>query len=176
MAYKPYRGYTWNISTYYPAALAKRPEKELRKEYSKLRSVAQKSLKRLGKSEFAYGETARQHRKGFPSLKQITSQRQLVMATTAVAQFLAAKSHSVSGLREIRQEQVNTWKNEYGYEFVNYSNFDAWYNFIETIADERGFVYENRDGVRYVNKADAIARKAEIQKRFNEFREKHGYE
>lgn len=176
MAYKPYRGYTWNISTYYPAALAKRSEKELRKEYSKLRSVARKSLMRLGKSEFAYGETARQHRKGFPTLKQITSQRQLIMATTSVAQFLAAKSHSVSGLREIRQEQVNTWKNEYGYEFVNYENFDAWYNFIETLADEKGFVYENRDGRRYVNKADAIARKAEIQKQFSEFMEKYGYE
>ena len=176
MAYKPYRGYTWNISTYYPAALAKRPEKELRKEYSRLRSVARKSLTRLRQSEFAYGETARQHRKGFPTLKQITSQRQLIMATASVAQFLAAKSHSVSGLREIRQEQVNTWKNEYGYDFVTNANFDAWYNFIETMADEKGFVYENRDGRRYVNKADAVARKEEIQKRFNEFMEKYGYE
>lgn len=176
MAYKPYRGYTWNISTYYPAALAKRPEKELRKEYSRLRSVAQKSLKRLWQSEFAYGETARQHRKGFPTLKQITSQRQLVMATTSVAQFLAAKSHSVLGLREIRQEQINTWKNEYGYDFVNYENFEAWYNFIETMADEKGFVYESRDDRRYVNKADAVSRKEEIQSRFNEFMEKYGYE
>ena len=176
MAYKPYRGYTWSISTYHPAALAKRSEKELRKEYSKLRSVAQKSLKRLRQSEFAYGEIARQHRKGFPGLKQITSQRQLVMATTEVAQFLAAKSHSVSGLREIRKEQVNTWRNEYGYDFVTNANFDAWYNFIETMADGKGFVYEIRDGRRYVNKADAVAQRDEMQKRFNEFREKYGYE
>ena len=176
MAYKPYRGYTWSISTYYPAALSKRTEKELRKEYSKLRSVAQKSLKRLKHSEFAYGEIVRQHRGDFPLLKNISSQRQLVMATTAVAQFLAAKSHSVSGLREIRKDQVSTWKNDYGYDFVTYENFDAWYNFVETLADEKGFVYENRDGRRYVNKADAIARKEEIRQKFNEFKEKYGYE
>lgn len=171
MAYKPYRGYTWNISTYYPAALSKRTEKELRKEYSRLRGVAQKSIKRLGQSEFAGGATYRAAKNRFPTLKGIKSQRQLVMALTDVSQFLAAKSHSVSGLREIRAAQVHTWQSDYGYKFVTIGNYDAWVEFLETFKDSIGFLYEVREGRRYVNKADAAARREEIEKKFAEYQE-----
>ena len=62
MAYRPYRGFSWNISSYYPMALQEgHTEKELRKEYAKLRSVAQKSLKRLGESRYRDSETYRQN-------------------------------------------------------------------------------------------------------------------
>lgn len=171
MAYKPYRGYTWSISTYYPSALAKRSEKELRKEYSRLRSVAQKSIKRLGQSEFAAGETYRGVRNRFPALKGISNQRQLVMALTDVAQFLASKSHSVTGLREIRAGQVHTWQSEYGYDFVTAANYDAWVSFLDTLRDANGFLYEVRDSRRYVNKADAQKRREEIEQKFAEYQE-----
>ena len=169
MAYQAYRGFSWNISTYYPGALAQRSEKELRKEYSRLRNVAQKSIQRLGKSEFSTGATYRNAVGRFPTTKSIKSQRQLVMALTDVTQFLSAKSHSVSGLREIRVEQVNTWRTEYGYQFVNQKNFNAWIDFLDLLKDTTGFLYEVRDGKRYVNKADAKARRNEIEQRFKEY-------
>lgn len=169
MAYQPYRGFSWSISTYYPGALAQRSEKELRKEYSRLRSVAQKSIQRLGKSEFREGASYRGAVGRFPTIKSIKSQRQLVMALTDVTQFLSAKSHSVSGLREIRAEQLNTWRTEYGYQFVNQKNFDVWIDFLELLKDTAGFQYEVRDGKRYVNKADVKARRREIEQQFNAY-------
>lgn len=142
MAYRPYRGFSWNISSYYPMSLQEgHTEKELRQEYAKLRSVAQKSLKRMGESRYRDSETYRQNRNAFPATKSIKSKRELARALTDVTRFLSAKSHSVSGLNEIREKQVSTWQDEYGYDFVTFNNFDQWVDFLEWYKDMVGFVY-----------------------------------
>lgn len=169
MPYKPYRNFKWPISTYYPGALAERSEKELRQEYSRLRAVAQKSIQRLGKSEFAGGATYRNAVGRFPTTTSIKDKRDLTMALVDLTKFVAAKGSSVSGLKEIRAEQVNTWNNEYEYEFVNISNYSAWVEFLEAMRDEIGFVYEKVKNRKYVNIADAKARKAEIEQKFQKF-------
>lgn len=169
MSYKPYRNFKWPISTYYPGALAGRSEKELRQEYARLRAVAQKSIQRLGKSEFAGGATYRNAVGRFPMTKSIKDKRELSMALVDVSRFLSAKGSSVSGLKEIRAEQVNTWQNQYGYDFVNATNYSAWVEFLEVLKDSVGFVYQKVRNRRYVNTADAQARKAEIEQKFQKF-------
>lgn len=169
MAYKPYRNFKWNISTYYPGALAERSEKELRQEYARLRAVAQKSIQRLGKSEFAGGATYRNAAGRFPMTKSIKDKRDLVMALVDISRFLSAKSTSVSGLKEIRAEQVNTWQKQYKYDFVNAANYSAWVEFLEVMKDSIGFIYQKVRNRRYVNIAGAQARKAEIEQKFHKF-------
>lgn len=169
MAYKPYRNFKWPISTYYPGALAERSEKELRQEYSRLRAVAQKSIQRLGKSEFAGGATYRNAVGRFPTTKSIKDKRDLTMALVDLTQFVAAKGSSVSGLKEIRAEQVDIWNKEYEYEFVNTGNYSAWVEFLEVMRDEVGFVYQKVKNRKYVNIADAKARKSEIEQKFQKF-------
>ena len=169
MAYKPYRNFKWNISTYYPGALAERSEKELRQEYARLRAVAQKSIQRLGKSEFAGGATYRNAVGRFPMTKSIKDKRDLAMSIVDISRFLSAKSSSVSGLKEIRAEQVNTWQNQYGYGFVNTGNFAAWVEFLEVMKDSVGFIYQKIRNRKYVNTADMEARKSEIEQKFQEF-------
>lgn len=169
MPYKPYRNFKWSISSYYPGALAERSEKELRQEYARLRAVAQKSIQRLGKSEFAGGATYRNAAGRFPMTKNIKDKRELSMALVDISRFLSAKSSSVSGLKEIRAEQVNTWQNQYGYGFVNAANYSAWVEFLEVMRDEIGFVYQKVKNHKYVNNADAKARKAEIEQKFQKF-------
>ena len=169
MAYKPYRNFKWSISTYYPGALAERSEKELRQEYARLRAVAQKSIQRLGKSEFAGGATYRNAVGRFPTTRSVKDKRELSMALVDVSRFLSANGSSVSGLREIVVEQVNTWQNQYGYDFVNGTNYSAWVEFLEVLKDSVGFVYQKVRNRRYVNTADAQARKAEIEQKFQKF-------
>lgn len=169
MAYKPYRNFKWPISTYWPGALTKRSEKELRQEYARLRAVAQKSIQRLGASEFAGGATYKNTLGRFPMTKQIKDKRRLAFALADVSHFLSAKGSSVSGLREIRAEQVNTWQNLYGYSFVNTGNFAAWVEFLEVMKDSVGFIYQKIRNRKYVNTADMEARKSEIEQKFQEF-------
>lgn len=174
MPYKPYRNFKWSISTYYPGALNQRSEKELRKEYARLRAVAQKTIKRLGESEFAGGATYRNAVGRFPMTKSIKDKRYLVMALVDISRFLSAKSSSVSGLKEIRAEQVNTWQNQYGYDFVNVTNYSAWVEFLEVLKDSVGFIYQKVRNRRYVNTADAQARKADVEKKFRAFLKEKG--
>ena len=174
MPYKPYRNFKWSISTYYPGAWNQRSEKELRKEYARLRAVAQKTIKRLGESEFAGGATYRNAVGRFPMTKSIKDKRYLVMALVDISRFLSAKSSSVSGLKEIRAEQVNTWQNQYGYDFVNVTNYSAWVEFLEVLKDSVGFIYQKVRNRRYVNTADAQARKADVEKKFRAFLKEKG--
>lgn len=174
MPYKPYRNFKWSISTYYPGALAERSEKELRQEYARLRTVAQKSIQRLGKSEFAGGATYRNAVGRFPMTKSIKDKRGLAMALVDISRFLSARSSSVSGLKEIRAEQVNTWQNQYGYGFVNAANYSAWVEFLEVMKDSVGFLYQKVRNRRYVNTADAQARKADVEQKFRAFQKERG--
>lgn len=177
MAYSPYRGFSWNISSYYPMALQEgHTEKELRQEYAKLRSVAQKSLKRMGESRYRDSETYRQNRNAFPTTGSIKSKRELARALTDVTRFLSAKSHSISGLNEIRQEQVSTWQNQYGYSFVNFNNFDQWVEFLEWYKDAVGFVYsvDTKDpNKRWVNIEAAQRDKDKVKAMFKQFVEEN---
>ena len=174
MPYKPYRNFKWSISTYYPGALAERSEKELRQEYARLRAVAQKSIQRLGKSEFAGGATYRNAVGRFPMTKNIKDKRDLAMALVDISRFLSAKGSSVSGLKEIRAEQVNTWQNQYGYGFVNTANYYAWVEFLEVMKDAIGFLYQKVRNRRYVNIEDVQARKAEVEQKFRAFLKERG--
>ena len=177
MAHRPYRGFSWNISTYYPMALQEgHTEKELRQEYAKLRSVAQKSLKRLGESRYRDSETYRRNRNAFPTTGSLKSPRELARALTDVTRFLSAKSHSISGLNEIRQSQVSTWNDQYGYDFVNFNNFDQWVEFLEWYKDAVGFVYsvDPKDPhKRWMNVEAAKRDKDKVQAMFKQFVEEN---
>ena len=172
MAYRPYRGFSWKISSYYPMALQEgHTEKELRQEYAKLRSVAQKSLKRLGESRYRDSETYRQNKNAFPTTGSLKSTRELARALTDVTRFLSAKSHSISGLNEIRQSQVSTWNDQYGYDFVNFNNFDQWVEFLEWYKDSVGFVYsvDPKDpNKRWVSVEAAQRDKAKVKAMFEQ--------
>ena len=151
-------------------------EKELRQEYAKLRSVAQKSLKRLENSRYRDSETYRQNRNAFPTTGSLKSTRELARALTDVTRFLSAKSHSVSGLNEIRQEQVSTWNNHYGYSFVTFNNFDQWVDFLDWYKDSKGFVYSvdpHNPNKKWMNVKAAQDDKAKVQAMFEQFVEEN---
>ena len=151
-------------------------EKELRQEYAKLRSVAQKSLKRMGESRYRDSETYRQNKNAFPKTGSIKSKRELARALTDVTRFLSSKSHSVSGLNEIREKQVSSWHEQYGYDCVTFNNFDQWVEFLEWYKDAVGFVYsvDPKDPhKRWVNVEAAQRDKAKVQAMFEQFVEEN---
>lgn len=153
MAYKPYRGFSWAISSYYPLSLQEsHSEKELRKEYARLRAVAQKSLKRMGESEFAEGETYRSNVGRFTATSKLKSKRDVARALTDVTRFLSAKSHSISGLKEIRAEAVATWQAG-GYEWVTTQNYNDWVRFLSWYKELKGVVYDLNAAVRQYKNA-----------------------
>lgn len=77
-------------------------EDVLREEYSRLRSIANKRIKRMeGRPEAI--ATYQQHAEGFPTVRGM-SREELVYQLGEVSSFLVAKTGSLSGIKERNQE------------------------------------------------------------------------
>lgn len=107
----------------------------VRAEYSRLRDIAQKRLKRLAKSEptsYAYRANVGQYA---PARGQTTEEIRAQLPT--LAKFIAAKTGSVSGIRAQRRKAVDTFR-EHGYKFINQNNLAAFGEFMESFRSKRG--------------------------------------
>lgn len=124
---------SWDRDAYSVSALMNRPEAEVRKEYSRLRSIARKRLERLGKSEFSSSQAYQMNKKGFKPIAQLQGQ-QLYYNLNALMRFLTAKSSTVTGQKEIRKKQIETF-HEHGYTFINVSNYTMFIDFMETVRE-----------------------------------------
>ena len=118
----------------------------VRAEYSRLRDIAQKRLKRLAKSEpmsYAYRANVGQYA---PARGQTTEE--IRMQLPVLAKFIAAKTGSVSGIRAQRSKAVATFQ-EHGYRFINNRNIKAFGEFMESFRAKKGKarVYGSFDAV-----------------------------
>ena len=105
---------------------------EMRRQYSKQSYVARQ---RLGKIEAAFGSKAEivQRRAGdFRPLKELgdLNRQQLAQELSSTQKFLASGSSRVKEYGQVRQNIIDSF-NENGYEFVNESNLDDLYQFLE---------------------------------------------
>ena len=105
---------------------------ELRRQYSKQAYVARQ---RLGKIEAAFGSKAEivQRRAGdFRPLKELgnLNRQQLAQELSSTQKFLASGSSRVKEYGQVRQNIIDSF-NENGYDFVNESNLDDLYQFLE---------------------------------------------
>lgn len=150
-----YINFTFPISAYQPQALQEGySEKELGREYSRLRSVARKRLERFARSEFEDSNVYRYNKGKYVPLSQVSNKGELVHLLSDVARFLTAEAGSVSGQRAIRAKAIATW-NEKGYTWINKSNYAAFARFLEF---SRDFV-----GQPYMEKAAELFRQADDQ-------------
>ena len=122
----------YNAEWYLPNNTLSRtiPDKQIRAEYTRLRDIAQKRIKRLGESEWRSSETYQRYKEGFPKLSQIPNRTNLSYELAKLSRFVSAKTTTVSGLKHQRTEQLKSLK-KHGYEFVNKENIDKFGQFME---------------------------------------------
>lgn len=107
--------------------------KELRRLYSKQAYTARQ---RLGKIEQAFGSKAEivQRRQGdFQPLSKLPkdmTRQQIANELSSVQKFMASGSSRVREYGQVRQNIIESFQNN-GYEFVNESNLDDLYQFLE---------------------------------------------
>ena len=105
-------------------------DRELRKEYSRLRSIARKRLERFEGTEWTDTQVYKLNVGVYKPLKEITSNRELRHLFSDVARFVMAETSSVSGLERQRREAVQTL-NDRGYDFVTKDNYRQFADFME---------------------------------------------
>lgn len=122
--------YAWQDLEYTPYYLKKHTEVELRKEYSKLRSIVRKRQERLEQSEFADLEEVKHYGK-LPPIAQIKDKQQLVYALAETKRFLK-EDISITRFKRERKDMIAKL-NANGYKFVTSKNFLSFARFMETM-------------------------------------------
>ncbi len=93
---------------YTPYALESWSESQMRKEYTRLRDIAQKRIKRIQQANrFAQtSDVYKEFKTGFPKLRDITSKKDLGKALADVSRFVQARGSTVGGARELFRQRL----------------------------------------------------------------------
>lgn len=124
---------------YYPEALRSgtlTPE-EMRSHYSYLRKIANKRLQRFVGSEFEDAQSYIKNVGKFVPLSDINNERELMFKLYEVNKFVRARSSSVTGLRQIRNETIETFHDR-GFTWVNKNNIKQFGDYLEYMRAKYG--------------------------------------
>lgn len=129
---------TYEKIMYSPYALnnAGWTEQEMRKEYSRLRSIARKRLERFEGTEWVTTQTYKKNVGKYKAMADIKNIVELKKLLSDVAYFVDASTGSVSGLRRQRKRAIATL-NDDGYDFVYTANFKDFTDFMEDMRAEK---------------------------------------
>lgn len=131
---------------YNPQGLQKYDEKTLRKEYTRLRDIAQKRLGRMGQTMFERSQTYRKNVGQFEKTRDIETASQLRQDLTQLARFVLAESSTIQGQKAIMKRGIATWHKK-GYDWVNESNWFDFIDFLEYVKSHDKNVYTLDDAM-----------------------------
>ena len=117
----------WDYDVYYPYRLEQMDESALRKEYTRLRKIANKRLARLQASQYKDSDLVKEYAGGFEILANVAD---LPRELTVLARFVASERSSVTGLKRIDKQTISTL-HQHGYTFVNSKNARQFGAFME---------------------------------------------
>lgn len=98
----------YDAEMYTPGRVDEWTDSELRKEYTRLRDIAQKRIKRIQQADrFAQtSDVYKEYKTGFPKLRDITSKKDLGKALADVSRFVRSKGSTVGGAREVFRQRL----------------------------------------------------------------------
>ena len=105
----------------------------MRSEYTRMRDVAQKRLKRLEKA-FPESKAVQSHPQGFPKLKNLDP-RDFPKAFAELAKFVKAKGSTVTGQKQIKEKTIKTWQDQ-GLN-LNQKNYDKTIKILEEMRRQK---------------------------------------
>ena len=105
----------------------------MRAEYTRMRDVAQKRIKRLGK-QFPESKAYQSHKQGFAKLKDLDP-RDFPKAFAELAKFVKAKGSTVTGQKQIKEKTIKTWQDQ-GLN-LNQKNYDKTIKILEEMRKQK---------------------------------------
>lgn len=106
---------------------------EIRKEYSRIRSIAVKRLTRLAKAGFGETSVYKYNVFNTKKLSELT-EKQIPLALSQLARFLDNPLSTVTGQKAQRKQKIEKLQS-YGYD-VNEKNFQSFVDFMELVAQQ----------------------------------------
>ena len=127
---------SWNYNEYTPLGLKAYSERELRKEYSRLRSIARKRLERLEESEFVTTSIVERNQSKFRPLSSVRTEGQLRYLLSDLARFIESPQSTIRGQRA-RVNQTITTLHQRGYTFITKANFPRFVDYMDAIRRQK---------------------------------------
>ena len=130
------------VFDYNPQSLSKYTEKELRKEYSRLRTIANKRLNRLMESEFKDTQAVYRNAGLFIPLKGVRNESELKHLLVDVSKFILSEQSTVTGQANIVRRLAKTWSEDKGFANIHEGNVRSWVEFLDYVQSVEGYIYE----------------------------------
>lgn len=86
----------------------------MRREYTKMRDIAQKRIKRMSKTEFRESETYKQNKDGFKKLRDIPNLGSFAKAFSELSKFVNYKGSTLKGQKEMKAKTSATLNKSIG--------------------------------------------------------------
>lgn len=115
--------------------------KELLAEYNRMRTEALSRMKELKNSEYVNSAQYLTNKGRFRGGSKM-NKTELAHAMRDAARFLASSTSTVAGMREYERRTVQTWRNVYGYAFINKNNVADWGYFLEWVKENNPDPYD----------------------------------
>lgn len=110
--------------------------KEVRKEYSRLRSIWRKRYERLLKSDYKDIKLVTDRPiQRYKQLKDITSDREIYHLLSELSTIIAADRSTITGLKKQEKEQMKHINDVYGTELKKHEDLRNFGNFMEQLRD-----------------------------------------
>lgn len=143
-------------------------EKEQRKEYSRLRSIAQKRLQRLKAAGLDYTYQYKNWKNEFPTLKQLGSKSNISAALSRVAGYVGGNT-TVTGVREdIAKELARL--SERGFHGLTGKELFDFYDFMNQFEGEFGdYAYDSMKVIELYDEMKGDKSPEEAMKQFRKW-------
>lgn len=151
--------------------------KELLAEYNRMRTEALSRMKELKNSEYVNSVQYLTNKGRFRGGSKM-NKTELAHAMRDAARFLSSATSTVQGMREFEHRTVQTWREVYGFTFINKNNVGEWGYFLEWVKENNPDPYDLNEVAaqfqqmeRYRKKTPAQQAKAkqETREAFEEF-------
>ena len=129
----------------------------MRKEYTRMRDIAQKRIKRMEKSDFKDTQAVKSHsytswkykvneetgkkekvkftQHGFQELKNFATLGDFAKAFSELSKFVNAKGSTITGQRQIKEKTIKTWQDQgLG---INNANYDKVIKILEEMRKQK---------------------------------------
>lgn len=140
---------TYNANWYTPSNIRQElthgDAAAVRKEYTRLRDITQKRLKRMEQAGYTKTKVYRMNVKHYPVLKDIKTTAELAQRLADLSRFVEAKRSTVSGLRKATSKALKTL-HKHHYDFVTEDNIQEFGSFMEEFrANKLDILYDSGD-------------------------------
>lgn len=144
--------------------------KDVRKEYSRLRSIWRKRYERLLKSDYNDIKLVEDRPiQRYKQLKDITSDRELYHLLSELATIIASNRSTIIGLKQREKEQMKDLNKKYGTKLKTHEDLMNFGDFMENIRDfASDRIYDSDFAVDLYSEGEKLS-EAKLLKLYKEF-------